>query len=123
MYPLCRKLSLFPGQLSTNILLLASKVDLSHINFIRPSYDFSLPERSFISGAYEMGTGMSAEKVICPLCKKEGKKSKVFLWTGQTTSEFQLTGGYWDENGDFVEPDVEFEPPWYICSYGHITQT
>lgn len=67
---------------------------------------------------------MSTEKVICPVCKREGKKSKVFLWPGHIQGpELDFTGGYWNENGDFVKPDVEFEPPWYICSYGHITQT
>jgi hypothetical protein len=24
-------------------------------------------------------------------------------------------------DGDFVMPDVDFEPPWYICGNGHIT--
>ena len=39
-------------------------------------------------------------------------------------SQFSLLAFWsnWDENGDFVEPKVEFEPPWYLCSNGHITQ-
>jgi hypothetical protein len=36
--------------------------------------------------------------------------------------EMKFTKGYWDENGDFVLFDVDFEPSWYICSNGHITQ-
>jgi hypothetical protein len=66
---------------------------------------------------------MIGEKVICPQCQREGKKSKVFLWPGQRMPGVKFTGGYWDENGNFVEPNVEFEPPWYICSNGHVTQT
>ena len=56
-------------------------------------------------------------------CQREGKRSKVILNPGQTLPEMKFTKGYWDENGDFDMPDVDFEPPWYICSNGHITQT
>ena len=69
---------------------------------------------------YNMAT---KDKVICPVCQREGKRSKVILNPGQTLPEMKFTKGYWDENGDFVMPDVDFEPPWYICSNGHITQT
>jgi hypothetical protein len=62
-------------------------------------------------------------KVICPVCRRDGKRSKVILYPGQTMPEMKFTKGYWDENGGFVRLDVDFEPPWYICSNGHITQT
>ena len=66
---------------------------------------------------------MSTEKVFCWVCKKEGKKSKVIFYPGQTVPQMKFTNGYWDEEGNFVIPKVEFEPPWYLCSNGHITQT
>jgi hypothetical protein len=65
---------------------------------------------------------LAKEKVICWVCQKEGMRSKVILYPGQTEPKLKFTGGYWDENGDFIEPKVDFEPPWYICSNGHITQ-
>jgi hypothetical protein len=65
----------------------------------------------------------SKEKVFCWVCQRNGMRSKVILYPGQTNPELKFTKGYWDENGDFVMPEVEFEPPWYICSNGHITQT
>jgi hypothetical protein len=63
------------------------------------------------------------DKVICPVCQREEKRSKVILSPGQALPEMKFTKGYWNENGDFIMPDVDFEPPWYICSNGHITQT
>jgi hypothetical protein len=66
---------------------------------------------------------MIGEKVMCPQCQREGKRSKVFFYSGQRIPAMEFTGGYWDEDGNFVEPKVEFAPPWYICSNGHITQT
>ena len=65
---------------------------------------------------------MFREKV-CSVCQEEGRRSRVILYPGKTIPEMKFTTGYWDENGDFVEPVVEFEPPWYLCSNGHITQT
>ena len=65
----------------------------------------------------------SEVKVLCPKCQTEGKKSKVIFYPSQTIPKMKYTDGYWNENGDFVEPKVEFEPPWYLCSNGHITQT
>jgi hypothetical protein len=64
----------------------------------------------------------SREKVLCSVCQQEGRRSRVILYPGKTIPEMKFTTGYWDENGDFVEPKVEFEPPWYLCSNGHITQ-
>ena len=65
---------------------------------------------------------MSREKVLCSICREEGRRSRVILYPGKTIPEMKFTTGYWDEKGDFVEPKVEFEPPWYLCSNGHITQ-
>jgi len=62
-------------------------------------------------------------KVICTVCQREGKRSKVILYPGQTMLEMKFTKGYWDENGDIVMLNVNFEPPWYISSNGLITQT
>jgi hypothetical protein len=42
---------------------------------------------------------MSGEKVVCPLCQTEGKKSKVILYPVQTVPKMKYTDGYWDENG------------------------
>ncbi|MPZ06430.1 MAG: hypothetical protein GEU26_08440 [Nitrososphaeraceae archaeon] len=63
------------------------------------------------------------EKVFCWVCQRDGTRSKVILYPGKAEPEMKFTNGYWDENGDFVVPKVEFEPPWYLCSNGHITQT
>jgi hypothetical protein len=52
---------------------------------------------------------------------RKAKQSYPIPWPN--TSRDEVTKGYWDENGDFVMPDVDFEPPWYICNNGHITQT
>ncbi|MGH9974643.1 MAG: hypothetical protein ACRD8Z_02240 [Nitrososphaeraceae archaeon] len=68
------------------------------------------------------GTRMFREKVICPDCQREGKKSRRFIYS---VPDPKFKTGYWDENGDFVEPKLEFEPPWFICTNNppHITQT
>ncbi len=61
------------------------------------------------------------EKVVCPQCQTEGKRSKVILYPGQTVPKMRFTDGYWDEDGDFVEFNAEIKLPWYICSNGHVT--
>jgi hypothetical protein len=38
------------------------------------------------------------EKVLCPQCQTEGKRSKVILYPGQTVPKMKFTDGYWDEN-------------------------
>jgi hypothetical protein len=63
---------------------------------------------------------MSREKVICPQCRTERKKSKVVLYLGQTIPKMKYTDVYWDQNGDFVEFNAEIKLPWYICSNGHV---
>ena len=55
----------------------------------------------------------SEKKVFCPECQRQGVKSKVFLYS-QPDPKF--TGGYWNENGDWVKPDVDIKPPFYICT-------
>jgi hypothetical protein len=64
---------------------------------------------------------MNQEKVVCPQCRTEGKRSKVILYPGQTVPKMKHTDGYWDENGDFIEFNAEIKLPWYICSNGHVT--
>ena len=59
---------------------------------------------------------MNDEKVLCPQCQTEGKKSKVILYPGQTTLKMKFTDGYWDENGDFIEFNADVKLPWLICS-------
>lgn len=69
-----------------------------------------------------MSQGMNPdEKVFCPQCQTEGKRSKVILYPGQTIPKMKFTDGYWNENGDFVEFNAEIKLPWYICSNGHAT--
>ena len=65
--------------------------------------------------------GVNQEKVFCPQCQTEGKRSKVILYPGQTTPKMKFTDGYWDEDGEFIEFNAEIKMPWYICGNGHIT--
>jgi hypothetical protein len=37
-------------------------------------------------------------KAIYPECHREGKKSKVILYPGQTLPKLKCTDGYWDED-------------------------
>ena len=58
------------------------------------------------------------EKVICPICKHLGFKSLVYEIDWK--SHFQKFGGYYDENGNYVESDIV--PPiskTFWCTYGH----
>jgi hypothetical protein len=64
-----------------------------------------------------MSTG--EEKVICPTCQKGGYKSLVFIFSFQ--GSFGFTGGYYDYDGNWVQPLPHFAP-WYQCSRGHIWQ-
>ena len=47
------------------------------------------------------------EKVVCPQCETEGRRSKVILYPGQTVPKMKYTDGYWDENEDFIEFNAE----------------
>ena len=51
------------------------------------------------------------EKVVCPLCQNEGRKSKVILYPDQTIPKMKYSDGYWEENGDFVEFNAEIKLP------------
>jgi hypothetical protein len=44
------------------------------------------------------------EKVICPICKQFGFKSRVFSIDWNTY--FQTIGGYYDEDGNYVKSDI-----------------
>ncbi len=48
--------------------------------------------------------------MVCPECKKEGRKSKVFAGS---PVRLIAARGYWDEEGSFVWKDPEV----YICSF------
>ena len=61
------------------------------------------------------------DKVFCPQCQREGSRSKVILYPGQTIPKMKFTDGFWNEYGDFIEFDAEIKLPWYICSNGHVT--
>ena len=58
------------------------------------------------------------EKVICPICKQFGFKSRVFPIDWNTY--FQTIGGYYDEDGNYVKSDIVptlKESFW--CTNGH----
>jgi hypothetical protein len=60
------------------------------------------------------------EKVVCPMCKHLGFKSLVYEIDWK--SHFQKYGGYYDENGNYIESDIIPSPPvsksfWF--TYGH----
>ena len=47
---------------------------------------------------------MQEEKVVCPMCKHLGFKSLVYEIDWK--SHFQKFGGYYDENGNYIESDI-----------------
>ena len=49
------------------------------------------------------------EKVVCPMCKHLGFKSLVYEIDWK--SHFQKFGGYYDENGNYIESDIIPSPP------------
>ena len=58
------------------------------------------------------------DKVICPICKELHLKSLVYPidWSVY----FKTMGGYYDENGNFVETNiVPFLRESFWCSNGH----
>ena len=63
----------------------------------------------------------SEEKVLCPQCQTEGKKSKVTLYPGQTIPKMKFTDGYWNEDGDFIDFNEEIIVPSYTCCNEHTT--
>jgi hypothetical protein len=44
------------------------------------------------------------EKVVCPICKHLGFKSLVYNIDWK--SHFQKFGGYYDENGNYIESNI-----------------
>ena len=52
----------------------------------------------------------------CPKCVKEGKKSRVYVFTPKLNLLFQQP--YYDENGDYVSQEVKARTE-YSCSRGH----
>ena len=60
------------------------------------------------------------EKVVCPMCKHLGFQSLVYEIDWK--SHFQKFGGYYDENGNYIECDIITSPPVsksFWCTYGH----
>ena len=60
------------------------------------------------------------EKVVCPICKLLAVKSLVYEIDWK--SHFQKIGGYYDENGKYIESDIVPSPPvskTFWCTYGH----
>jgi hypothetical protein len=86
-------------------------------------YEYSKRLKYYAYRYFDMTTQaeISEEKVVCPKCQTEGKRSKVILYPGQTVPKMKYTDGYWNENGDFIEFNAEIKLPWYICSNGHVT--
>jgi hypothetical protein len=52
---------------------------------------------------------MQEEKVVYPMCKLLGFKSLVYEIDWK--SHFQKFGGYYDENGNYIESDIIPPPP------------
>ena len=71
----------------------------------------------FIGFAITININMQ-EKVVCPICKHLGFKSLVYNIDWK--SHFQKFGGYYDENGNYIEANIV--PPvskTFWCTYGH----
>ncbi len=59
-------------------------------------------------------------KPICKICKKEGKKYKVYEPIYNANHILGITLGYWDEDGKYSKPkDYNEEPYKYSCSNKH----
>ncbi len=55
--------------------------------------------------------------MICPQCKKEGKKSKVYVSMG--TSTLLFCPPLYDEDGKYHDHDSNITTQEYTCSNGH----
>ena len=55
--------------------------------------------------------------MICPTCKKEGKKSKVY--PGMGTSTLLFCPPFYDEDGKYHNHDSNRHTTEYSCSNGH----
>lgn len=62
-------------------------------------------------------------RILCPECRKEGRKSKVYI-EDMTSTAMNCGGGFYDENGYFqpVE-DCNTVTTYYRCSRGHTFTT
>jgi hypothetical protein len=58
--------------------------------------------------------------VFCPICQKEGLKSKVYPSTGMTCTLLHCGSGHYDEDGHFHSPgNCNHCTRTYECSNGH----
>lgn len=57
------------------------------------------------------------EKIICPQCEKEGKKSKVRDGGSSSTMVYYVP--YYDEDGEYHHHDSNSRNTNYSCHYGH----
>lgn len=55
--------------------------------------------------------------MICPICKREGKKSKVYIRCQTTTC--MAYPAYYDEDGKYIRDDPNTTTINYHCSNGH----
>ena len=55
--------------------------------------------------------------LICPECKKEGKKSRVY--PGASTTTLMYCAPYYDEDGEYHHHDSNWHDTDYRCSEGH----
>jgi len=55
--------------------------------------------------------------MICPECKNQGKKSKVYECGSHTTTAY--TPPFYDENGNYHNHDRNLTTATYRCSNGH----
>lgn len=53
----------------------------------------------------------------CPICKKEGKKSKCF--NKDTVSTLAAYPSYYDEESNFHHHDLNMKKTMFTCSEGH----
>ncbi len=60
---------------------------------------------------------IGAEKMKCPECLKEGKRSRVYVGESSTTA--MRTFSYYDEDGEFHHDDPNITTTSYSCSEGH----
>jgi len=56
-------------------------------------------------------------KIICPVCEKQGKKSKVF--SNGCSSTLMAFGNYHDKDGNYHYHDFNITTEYYECEFGH----
>ena len=60
---------------------------------------------------------MDEDRVICPECAKEGKKS--FVYPGPTMSTLMYCAPFYDEEGKLHHHDCNSHTTTYTCSNNH----